>query len=136
MVKNPPADAGDVGSIPGSGRSPGGGNDNPLQYSCLENSVDRGTWRDTVHRVTEELDMTEQLTLSLSLSTIYLGFPGGAAVKNLPANKVDQGSIPGSGRSPGEGNGNPLQYSCLENSVDRGAWRLTVHGVTKESDMT
>ena len=44
MVKNPPASAGDVGSIPGSGRSPAGGNDNPLQYSCLENSMDREAW--------------------------------------------------------------------------------------------
>ena len=51
--------------------------------------MDRGTWRDTVHRVTEELDMTEQLTLSLSLSTIYLGFPGGSLVKNPPADAED-----------------------------------------------
>ena len=48
----------------------------------------------------------------------------------------DPGSIPRSGRSPGEGNGNPLQYSCLENSMDRGAWLATVHGVTEESYMT
>ena len=55
-------------------------------------------------------------------------------VKNLPANAGDArdaGSIPGSGRSPGEGNGNPLQYSCLGNPMDRGAWQATVHGVTK-----
>ena len=60
-------------------------------------------------------------------------------VKNLPANVgdvKDVGSSPGSGRSPGEGNGNPLQYSCLENPMDRGAWWATVHGVSKESDMT
>ena len=52
MVKNPPAkagDTGDTGSIPGSGRSPGGGNDNPLQFSCLENPMDRGAWRAIVH---------------------------------------------------------------------------------------
>ena len=55
---------------------------------------------------------------------------------NLPANAGDLGSIPGSGRSPGEGNGHPLQYSCLENPMDRGAWQATVHEVTKESDMT
>ena len=48
----------------------------------------------------------------------------------------DAGSIPGSGRSPGEGHGNPLQYSCLENPMGRGAWWATVHGVTKESDTT
>ena len=52
MVKNPPAHAGDVGLIPGSGKSSGGGNDNPLQYSCLENPIDRGAWRATVHGVT------------------------------------------------------------------------------------
>ena len=52
-------------------------------------------------------------------------------VKNLPANVVDPGSIPGSGGSPGEGNGYPLQYSCLENSMDRGTWQATVHGATK-----
>ena len=57
-------------------------------------------------------------------------------LKNPPANAGDTGSIPGSGRSPGEGNGNPLQNSCLENPMDRGAWRATVHGVTKESDST
>ena len=59
------------------------------------------------------------------------GFPGGSVVKNPPANTGDMGSIPGSGRSPGEGNGNLLQYSCLDNIMDRGAWRATVHGVTK-----
>ena len=52
-------------------------------------------------------------------------------VKNLPANAGDLGSIPGPGRSPGEGNGYPLQYSCLENSTDRGTWWATVHGVAK-----
>ena len=52
-------------------------------------------------------------------------------IKNPPANAGAMGLIPGSGKSPGEGNGNPLQYSCLENSMDRGAWRATVHGVAK-----
>ena len=52
-------------------------------------------------------------------------------VKNQPTNTGDPGLIPGSGRSPGEGNGNPLQYSCLENSMDRGSWWATVHGVAK-----
>ena len=66
----------------------------------------------------------------------HLGFPGGSVVKNLPANAGEVGSIPGSGRSPGEGNGNPLQYSCLENPRDRGAWQATVHGVAEELDMT
>ena len=52
-------------------------------------------------------------------------------VKTLPANAGDLGSIPGSGRSPGEGNGSSLQYSCLGNPMDRGAWQATVHGVSK-----
>ena len=63
-----------------------------------------------------------------------LGFPGGSVVKNPPANAgdaEDSVSISGSGRSPGGGNGNPFQYSCLENPVDKGAWWVTVHGVTK-----
>ena len=57
MVQNQPANAGDVGSIPGSRRSPGGENGNPLQCSCLENSIDRGAWQAMVHRVTKKLDM-------------------------------------------------------------------------------
>ena len=66
----------------------------------------------------------------------YLGFHGGSVVKNLPASVGDMGLIPGLGRSPGEGNGNPLQYSCLENPMDRGAWWATVYRVAKELDMT
>ena len=59
-----------------------------------------------------------------------MGFPDGSAVKNPPANAGDACSIPGPGRSPGEGNGNLLQYSCLGNPIDSGAWQATVHGVT------
>ena len=58
-------------------------------------------------------------------------FPGGTVVKNLPADAGDSGLIPGSGRSPGVGNGNPLQCSCLEKFMDTGAWQATVHGVEK-----
>ena len=57
-------------------------------------------------------------------------------VKNLPVNIEVMGSIPGSGRSPGEGNNNPLQYSCLGNPMGRGTWWATVHGVPKESNVT
>ena len=64
-----------------------------------------------------------------------LGFPGGSDSKESAYNAGDLGSIPGSGRSPGEGNGYPLQYSCLENPMDR-VWQATVHGVPKELDMT
>ena len=60
-----------------------------------------------------------------------MGFPGGSVVKNPPANTQDAGSIPGLGRFPGEGNGYPLQYSCLGNPMDRGAWQSTVHGVAR-----
>ena len=64
-----------------------------------------------------------------------MGFPGGSDGKEPACNAGDPGSIPGSGRSPGEGNGFPCQYSCLENSMDRGAWQATVYGIT-ESDTT
>ena len=64
------------------------------------------------------------------------GLPGGSDGKESVCNSGDWGSIPGSGRSAGEGSGNPLQYSCLENSMDRGAWRATVHRVAKELDTT
>ena len=65
---------------------------------------------------------------------VWLGFPGGTVIKNLPVNARDAGeavSIPGLERSPGVGNGNPLQYCCLDNPMDRGAWWVTVHGVAK-----
>ena len=64
-------------------------------------------------------------------STPLKGFPGGSDGKESACNTGNPGSIPGLGRYPGEGNGCPLQYSCLENSKDRGAWQVTVHGVTK-----
>ena len=68
------------------------------------------------------------------IKMVRRGFLSGAVVKNSPANSRnarDMGLIPGLGRSSGIGNGKPLQYSCLENSLDRGAWWATVHGVTK-----
>ena len=70
------------------------------------------------------------------LSTSILGFPNGSVIKNLPANAGDLGLIPGSGRFPGLGNGNPLWYSCLGNHVDRGAWQAIIDVVAKESDTT
>ena len=60
--------------------------------------------------------------ISVKIIDIYWGFPGGSEVKASACNVGDLGSIPGWGRSPGEGNGNPLQYSCLENPMDGGAW--------------
>ena len=61
----------------------------------------------------------------------FLGFPGGSDGKASACNAGNLGSIPGLGRSPGEGNGNPFQYSCLENSMDRGAWQVKVYGIAK-----
>ena len=110
MIKNPPANAGDADLILGQGRSPGEGNGNPLQYSCVENPEDRGAWWAAVDRVTQSLSRLKRL--------------GGG-------NAGDPGLISGQGRSPGEGNGNRLQYSCLQNSMGRGAWWAIVHGVTK-----
>ena len=60
-----------------------------------------------------------------------MGFPGGSVVKNLPADAGDEGSIPGSVRYPGGENGNPLQYFCLENPMDRGVWKATANEVAK-----
>ena len=172
MVKNPPVNAGDtreVGSIPRLGRSAGEGSGNPLQYSCLENPMDRRAWWATVHGITKSWTQLSEcvhththihtsisvdcyatnltdaamkihfpvpvfycffLCVFAGLTFIFkwnstcvnLDFPGGSDSKVSAYNVEDMGSIPGSGRSPGEGNGNPLQYSCLENPMDGGAW--------------
>ena len=79
--------------------------------------------------------MSTYITSLLLLSKPH-GLPGGSVVKNLPVKQEHTGLIPGSGRSPGAGNGNPLQYSCLGNLMDGGVWCATAHEVTKESDMT
>ena len=72
----------------------------------------------------------------ISPCCIYAGLPWWFSDEESAYSAGDLGSIPGSGRSPGEGNGKPLQCSCLGNPMDRGAWQATVHGVTKESDTT
>ena len=105
MVKNPPANAGDArdsGSISGLGRSPREGNGYPLQYSCLENCIDRGALWATVHGIAKSW---VQLNNSAERQTMMY-------TEHLPL------------CSPvhGEGNGTPLQYSCLGNPMDRGAW--------------
>ena len=136
-------------SIPGSETSPGERNGNPFQYYCLEKSMDREALWGTVHGVAK-LDTTEWLSLTaiwgaiteekkLDLKTsefhviltCFSPTPGGSDDKASDYNAGDPRSIPGSGRCPGEGNGNPLQYSCLENAKDGGTWWATVHGVTK-----
>ena len=104
--KESACNARDPGLIPGVRRSPEVGNGNPLQYSCLENPM---------HRVSGSSDGRE--------------FPGGSDSKESACSAGDLGSVPGSGKSPGEGNGYPLQYSGLENSLDRGPWQAIVHGV-------
>ena len=113
--KESACNAGELGSIPGLGRSPEEGKGYSLQYFGLENAMDC-----IVHGVAKS---------RTRLSDFH--FPGGSVVKNLLANARHPGSIPGSGKSPGEGNGNPFQYSCLENPMDRGAWWATVRRVAK-----
>ena len=76
---------------------------------------------------------SHQVAIKWKLFVTTLSFPCGSDGKESACNVGDSGSIPGLGRSPGEGNGNPLQYSCLENSVDRGAWRAAVHRVTESA---
>ena len=114
---------GDLGSIPGSGRSPGEGNGNPLQYSCL-----KIPWTEEPGRLQSRgwQKVGHDWATSHSYKWYNWGFPGGSAGKESSCNAGDLGSIPGLGRSPGEGSGNPLQYSGLKNSID-----CTVHGVTK-----
>ena len=136
-VKVSACNVGDLGSIPGSGRSPGEGNGNPLQYSCLENPRDRGAWQAAAHRVTRVTKSRTQLKL-LSTYThthththTHTVFPGASAGKGSACSGGDPGSIPGLGRSSGEENGNPLQYSSLENSMDRRACQAIEHGVAK-----
>ena len=128
MVKNPPVNAGDTGSIPGSGRSPEEGKGNPLQnsclgtvelqksrtqlrrrqwhptpYSCLENPMDEGAWWAAVHGVAKSQARLSNLTFTFHFSLSCIG----------------------------EGNGNPLQCSCLENPRHGGAWWAAVYGVAQ-----
>jgi len=111
----------------------GEGNGNPLQCSCLENPRDGGAWWAAIYGVAQSQTRLKWLSSSNS-NLVYKASQMLLMVKNLPANAGDirdVGSIPGLGRSPGGGHGNPLQYSCLENPMDRGAWQATVLGVTK-----
>ena len=91
--------------------------------------MDREACRATVHGGHRESETTEQLTTATK--SIRRGFPGGSLVKNPPANAGNAGSIPGSGRSPGEENGNPLQDACLGNSWTEEPGGLPVHAVAK-----
>ena len=95
-------------------------------------SLPLALWVDKTLRSVPGQDLsTSALILFWTGLFFVLGFPGCSVVKNLPATVGDAGLIPGLGRSPGEGNGNPLYYSCLENSMDRGAWGAIVQGLQK-----
>ena len=99
------------------------GNGNRLQYSCLENPRDRGAQWAIVHGVAKSRTRLNNFTL--------LHFPHSSVGKESACDARDLGLIPGSGRSPAKGNGNPLQYHCLENPMDRGGWQATVHRVAR-----
>ena len=101
--------------------------------SCMENPRDGGAWWAAIYGVAQNRTLLKRLSSSSS-SNIDRGFPDDSVVKDSPANSRGMGQIPRSGRSPGEENGNPLQYSCLGNPMDREAWQATVHRVSKESD--
>ena len=96
----------------------GEGNGNPLQYCCLENPRDSGAWWAAVYGVAQSWTRLKRL------NSMIVG-------KESACSAGDLSSIPGSGRSPGEGNGNTLQYSCLENFTDSGAWQATIQRVAK-----
>ena len=108
-VKASACNVGDLGSIPGLARSPGEGNGNPLQYSCLGNSMDRGAWWPIVHGVTKSWKQLRDFHLKINNNYLWCwDFVGGSDGKASTCNVGDLGSIPGLARSPGEGNGKPL----------------------------
>ena len=109
----------------------------PIQYSCLGNPMFRragGLQSMRLQRAGHDW-VTKYTHTVYNITCLYYiiirGFPGGSDSKEFACNAGDLGSIPGLGRSPGEGNDNPLQYPSLENSMSRGAWQDTVHGVAE-----
>ena len=126
MVKNPFANANDAGSISGSGRSPGGGNGTPLQYSSLDNPMDRGAWQARAHKVAKSRTRLKRLSTHAE-THVYLGlfsclhltsqnychdqglsFPHSSVGKESACSARGPGLIPGLGRSPGEGKSTPV----------------------------
>ena len=98
--------------------------------------MNKKVWDEILTRATTGMNLEDMMQNEISQTQKYkyymiLGFSGSPVVKNLPTNPGNEGSIPGSRISPGKGNGNSLQYSCLENSMDRGAWTATAHRVAK-----
>ena len=130
LVEKLPAMQETIGLIPGLGRSPGGGHGNPLKYSCLGNPHGQRSLVRYSPWGHKELETTEWLSTAQDSTAQAV-----VVVKNPPANAQDLGSIPGSGRYPGGGHGYPLQYSCLENPMNRGAWWAIVYRVA-DSDIT
>ena len=142
--KESACNAGDVGSVPGSGRAPGERKGSPLLYSCLEHSMNRRSWW-LQSTGSQRVRRTEWLTLSLfNYNRAFCSDRNRASDLKLPTTTLVAQMVkllpatqeawldPWAGRSPGEGNGHPLQYPCLENAMDRGVWQATVHGVAKE----
>ena len=122
--------AGDPGLMPGLGRSPGEGNGNPLQYPCLEKLTDRGAWWAAV-RGSQRVGHNQAINPNSYLEYIR-GFIGSSADKKKIHLQCRRPQLHSWVRKiPGEGDGYPLQCSCLENSTDRRAWWAAVHGVTK-----
>ena len=107
----------------------GEGNGNPFQNSCLENPRDGGAWWAAIYGAAQSRTRLKQL--SSSSSSRWL-----SGKKNPPASGGDSGLICGSRRFPGKENSNPLQYSCIGNPMDRGAWWATIHGLAKKLDIT
>ena len=139
VVKNLSASAEDVSSIPGWGRSPEEGNCNPLQYSCLENPTERSlvVYSPRVCSATQLCStLCDPMDFSPPASSVHgisqtriLGL-GGSDGKESDCNARDLGWIFGLGRLSWRRKWQPIQCSCLENSMDREAWQATVHGVT------
>ena len=110
----------------------GEGNGNPLQCSCPENPRDGGAWWAAVYGVTQSWKRLKWLSRDFISPAWYnMGILCSSNGKESACDAGDHGSIPELGRSSGEGNGNPLQYSCLENSMDREAWQATFVGLQR-----
>ena len=140
VVKNPSANAGDTrdtGSIPGLGRSPGGGHSNPLQYSFLENPMDRGDWWATAHRVTKSQTRLKRLSSSSSSKHTQRGFPGGASSKEPACQCGRRRFHPLDGKIPWRRKWQPTPvFFPGESHGQRSLTGSIVYGVTKESDLT
>ena len=108
-------------------------NDLEVEITTTEQNIEKRMIRneDSLRDLWNNIKHTNICIIAAPEGEWQPGFPGGSEVKASASNVKDLASFPGLGRSPGEGNGNPLQYSCLENPMDGGAWWATVHGVAK-----